>query len=275
MAKKNENQVVIREFRDSLLKLIFGDEKHKDLALSLYNAINESSYTNIDDFRVIQVENALCMEMKGDNIFILADSLNIYDLRPTFSPRILARMTVYFGRYLQHYIRENKLEKQLYSDIPIKFPRCPIPVAFYIGELIRFDETSLRMSELYEDGRTGSIEINVRMLNVDYGRNKEMMQNCKPLSDYSHFISALRNCMMMCCFPPKIAVDEALDELSDDSEVKRIIYENKAKVAKMFLYNDNVESIEDIAMSLKQAGYSMGAISKITGTSIEVLKNLK
>ena len=70
-------------------------------------------------------------------------------------------------------------------------------------------------------------------------------------------------------------MDEALDELSDDSEVKRIIYENKAKVAKMFLYNDNVESIEDIAMSLKQAGYSMGAISKITGTSIEVLKNLK
>lgn len=275
MAKKNENQAVVREFRDGLLTLIFGNEKHKDLALSLYNAINESSYTNINDFRVIQVENALCMEMKGDNIFILADSLNIYDLNPTFSPRILPRMVVYSARYLQHYIRENNLEKQLYTNIPIKFPRCPKPVAFYIGELIRFDETSLRMSELYEGGPRGSIEINVRMINLDYGRNKEMMQNCKPLSDYSHFISALRNCMMMCCFPPKIAVDEALDELSDDSEVKRIIYENKAKVAKMFLYNENVESMEDVAMSLKQAGYSMGAISKITGTSIEVLKNLK
>ncbi len=40
MAKKNENQAVVREFRDGLLTLIFGNEKHKDLALSLYNECN-------------------------------------------------------------------------------------------------------------------------------------------------------------------------------------------------------------------------------------------
>ena len=50
MAKESIN----REYKDRLFKYIFGNEKHKDLTLSLYNAINNTHYDCIDDIEELK-----------------------------------------------------------------------------------------------------------------------------------------------------------------------------------------------------------------------------
>jgi hypothetical protein len=40
--------IVSREYKDRLFRYIFGNEKHKPLTLSLYNAVNGTSYSDVD-----------------------------------------------------------------------------------------------------------------------------------------------------------------------------------------------------------------------------------
>ncbi len=91
------------------------------------------------------------------------------------------------------------------------------------------------------------------------------------------------------------AVDAALEKLPDNSEVKRLILENNAAVTKMILFEydekgvmeslkqeawedgkaeGKAEGIAQVAKTMKQSGYDLDAINKLTGISVEELKKL-
>ena len=158
------------------------------------------------------------------------------------------------------------------------------------------------MSDAFKNGAKGDIEVKVTMLNVNYGRNRRLMQNCRPLSDYSLFTSTVREYKKE-GLSSEEAVDKALKVLPDDSEVKSLIQINKAEVAEMFLYEydeegvmeslkqeawedgkaegiaqgiaqGKSEGIAQVAKTMKQAGYDLDAISKLTGITVEELKKL-
>ena len=125
------------------------------------------------------------------------------------------------------------------------------------------------------------------MLNVNYGRNKALLQRCRPLSDYSLFTTSVRQ------FKKRNetiedAVEEALGLLSDDSEVRKLILENKAGVAEMFLYEYDEKGVMEalkeeakaegkieVAKNLLANGVDLNIISKSTGISVEELNKLK
>ena len=54
---------VKRNFKDSLFRLVFHG---KEELLSLYNAVNGSSYTNADDLEINTLEDVVYMGMKND-----------------------------------------------------------------------------------------------------------------------------------------------------------------------------------------------------------------
>ena len=70
---------VNREYKDRLFKSIFGSPEHKEYALSLYNAVNGSHYTNADELECYTIEDAVYMEMKNDLSFIFDSTLNLYE----------------------------------------------------------------------------------------------------------------------------------------------------------------------------------------------------
>ena len=51
----------------------------KEDLLSLYDAINGTSYSNPDDLEVATLENALYLSMKNDLAFLLDVVLNLYE----------------------------------------------------------------------------------------------------------------------------------------------------------------------------------------------------
>ncbi len=58
-----ENISVQRNYKDTVFRMIFKDKKE---LLTLYNAINDTHYDNVDDLEVKTLENAIYMNVKND-----------------------------------------------------------------------------------------------------------------------------------------------------------------------------------------------------------------
>ena len=82
-----------RENKDRLFCFIFGPE-NKAWTLSLYNAINGSSYQNPDDITITTVKSALYMNMKNDLSFLIGETMNFYEQQASYNPNMPLRFLV-------------------------------------------------------------------------------------------------------------------------------------------------------------------------------------
>ena len=53
-----------REFKDTVFKDLFGSRSRRHYALSLYNALNGSSYDNPDNIEINTLEDVIYLSMK-------------------------------------------------------------------------------------------------------------------------------------------------------------------------------------------------------------------
>ena len=72
------------------------------------------------------------------------------------------------------------------------------------------------------------------MVNINYGKNKDLMDACKPLKEYAWLVDTVRthqdeNMSL------ENAVDTALNEMPDEFAIKTFLLENRAEVKSMFL----------------------------------------
>ena len=69
-----------RDYKDTLFRLLFRD---RNRLLSLYNAVNGTSYNSPEDLTVVTLENAVYMNMKNDVAFLVDFQLNLYEHQST------------------------------------------------------------------------------------------------------------------------------------------------------------------------------------------------
>ena len=79
-----------RKHKDTLFRKIFGTEEHKNYLLSLYNAVNHSEYSNIDDLQLITLDDVLFVSMKNDVAFLFECEMNLYEHQSTLNPNMRA-----------------------------------------------------------------------------------------------------------------------------------------------------------------------------------------
>ena len=60
-----------KKYKDRLFKFIFGNPDKKEWTLSLYNAINGSSYQEADDIDFTTIKSAVYMKMRNDVSFLV------------------------------------------------------------------------------------------------------------------------------------------------------------------------------------------------------------
>ena len=65
---------VRRTFKNSLFRMAF---QGKEELLSLYNAVNDSHYTNADDLEINTLDDVMYMGMKNDVSFLFCSYLNL------------------------------------------------------------------------------------------------------------------------------------------------------------------------------------------------------
>jgi hypothetical protein len=101
----------------------------------------------------------------------------------------------------------------------------------------------LRLSSAFSEDRRkkADIELKVRMLNINCGRNKKMLDDCRPLYEYSWLIAAIRE--YKAGMEIEAAVDKALEEMPDDFCIKSFLVANREEVRMSILTEYDEERI--------------------------------
>ena len=180
-----------RQYQDRLFKAIFGREEHKDWLLSLYNALNGSSYTDPSAIEINTIEGIIYVTMKNDISFLIDSQINLYEQQSSYNPNMPLRGLMYFAElYQKHLTRQ---DRDLFTTALVKIP-TPNFVVFYNGSRDMPDVTKLRLSEAFEiPAENGDFEWTATMLNINAGRNKTLLQKCKPLYHYSCYVDRVKS----------------------------------------------------------------------------------
>ena len=235
-----------REFKDRLFKLIFGNPLHKDWTLELFNALNDTNFTDPDAIEFNTIEDAVYMGMKNDVSFILMGTMNFFEQQSTLDRGVPVRFLSYFSMALNKQLKmEEESSRNKYGQREIPIPTC---VCFYNGLRDQEDKTILRLSDCFKKipqlNIRPSVEVTVTMININYGRNSELFAKCKPLSDYSWFVAQVR--LNQLTMTLEEAIDAAVRDMPDDSVLKPFLEANKAEVKSMWILEyDEKRALED------------------------------
>ncbi len=252
------------KYKDRLFSFIFGRPERKEWTLSLYNAVNGSSHTDPEEIEIVTMEDILYMGMKNDMSFLITDTANMYEQQSTYNPNMPVRKLMYAARLYDRYIHMNRLN--IYSTKQIRLP-VPKLVTFYNGMEEREDDIlELKDAFLTEDGKPAEtesdIQVRVRMININYGKNKELMGACRPLSEYAWFIAEIRrNNQGM---DIESAVDSALEAMPEEFGLKKFLVANKAEVKQMCIteYNE-AETMEQFREEGREEGEILRLIKMV------------
>ena len=223
--------VVNNKYKDRLFRMLFGTEENRDNILSLYNALNNTSYKNAGDIEIVTIDNVIYMGMRNDSSFIIECHIPLWEQQSTYNPNMPVRGFMYYGKLYDSYITRQPVS--IYGTTLIKLP-SPQYVVFYNGTKDEPDEKILRLSDSFSEStrENADIEVKVRMININYGRNKELMEACRPLYEYSWFIQSIRELRKRLKDIGE-ATGKALTVMPDDFVLKPFLMEHMAEVSNL------------------------------------------
>ncbi len=232
-----------REHKSTLFCKVFEDKKH---LLDLYNSVNHTNYQNVEDLEVNTLENVVYMTMKNDLSFLIDSSMSLYEHQSTENPNMPLRGLLYFAQLYNKYIAKHNLN--LFSSTPQKIP-VPQYLVFYNGTKEQPDEKILLLSELFDKKHVrqyaeGCLECEARMLNINYGKNRELMEKCRRLEEYAIFVARVRQYAAADMEERETAITRAIDECIAEGILADILTEQKAEVLELVLTTFNRELYE-------------------------------
>lgn len=223
------------EYKDRLFTFIFGNSEHKEWTLELYNAINDTEYTDPGMISITTIRKVLYLGMHNDVSFLLADEVNLYEQQSTYNPNMPLRMLQYIGSLYEKHIKEHRLNKYGRKLLMLPAPRL---VVFYNGTTSIPNEVTLRLSDSFPKNKISDIEVTVRMVNINPGENPLLEDRCQPLHEYTWTVERIRE--NMTTMETTRAIDEALEAMPEGFVIKPFLMAHKAEVRDMLLteYNE-------------------------------------
>ena len=253
---------------DHLFIAIFGKntERSKRWRLELYNALNNTNYTDPDALELNTLENVIYIKMHNDVSFLVDSQMTLYEHQRTTNPNMPLRGFFYFAQLYQKYI-DSKGELIGTSTL-IKIPN-PNYIVFYNGATERDEDYELKLSDAFmNDDKSGKFEWTARVLNINKEYNLPLQKKCKPLYDYIQFVSRINENKEKGMSIGE-AVDEAVDWACEQNLLEGYIREQKAEV-KMNLLTEYDE--EAYIRIWRRDGINQGKQEKAEEAAINLLR---
>lgn len=203
-----QNTSINRNYKDTIFRKLFGENKAN--ALSLYNAINNTNYTEDSDFEYTTLDDVVYMGMKNDVSFVIGTSLSLYEHQSTYNPNMPLRGLLYFSDLYRKIIQD---DERLYSRTLLRIPN-PKYIVFYNGtdrKLVDGVQTLLLSDAFESEDATGDYEWTATLININVGENEDLLQKCKVLRDYSVLVQRVRDNMKL-----SNSIEEAMKKSVDD-----------------------------------------------------------
>lgn len=256
-------------YKDRVFRMLFRD---KGRLLELYNALNGTAYTDEEESTVNTLENAIYMKMKNDISLILGANMCLYEHQSGYCPNMPLRGFLYFADLYKKFLGAAELSTGRRVTIP-----APHYVVFYNGLERQEDEFTQYLSESFENGAEGCIELKVRTININYEYNRELLDRCPTLKGYAIFVSLVRENLQKMELTE--AVECAVDECIERNILKDFLTEQKSEVVAMSIYEYNEEyALRVTYEDGENAGYVRGENSGYNRTLVHnieaAMKNL-
>lgn len=236
MAEKKDN--VSSKFKDNVFCMLYRDKRN---LLELYNALNNSAYTNVDDLQVTTLNGGSYMKYKNDASFLLCMSLYMFEQQSSKNPNMPLR----FLHYVSDVFRELFSNSMLHRRSMIKIP-VPHFVTFYNGlEKWVEDEDEIRLSDMYEIPTDNpELELKVRVININ--EDVHILNKCKTLRDYMTFVNKVRFKMGVEGDNVRIAVTEAMNECIDEDILVDFFEQHREEVVEVSIYDYDEEEVRRV-----------------------------
>ena len=236
MAEKKDN--VTSKFKDNVFCMLYRDKRN---LLELYNALNNSAYTNVDDLQVTTLNGGSYMKYKNDASFLLCMSLYMFEQQSSKNPNMPLR----FLHYVSDVFRELFSNSILHRRSMIKIP-VPHFVTFYNGlEKWIEDEDEIRLSDMYEIPTDNpELELKVRVININ--EDVHILNKCKTLRDYMTFVNKVRFKMGVEGDDVRIAVTEAMNECIDENILVDFFEQHREEVVEVSIYDYDEEEVRKV-----------------------------
>lgn len=258
MQKRKGKRKVQRPIKDRLFRFLF--EKNREALLDLYNALNGTSYQDTSKLKVVTLDNAVYVVMKNDLAFVIAGTLNLYEHQSTINPNMPVRFLIYLAEEYQKLIEQ--AQESIYGSRRITLP-TPQCIVFYNGELEIPEEQMLSLSDAFENQNVpADVELRVRMLNINYGKNGTLLEKCNMLKEYALFVDSARKYISEGTDRQE-ALNRAIDNCIDCGILSDFLRSYRAEVLGMLLEEFDVDKYE---RSMKAEGCEEGVERTVTLT---------
>ena len=291
-ANRQRELQATREYKDRLFKAIFGrdSEQSKRWRLDLYNALNDTDYTDPDALKLTTIENIIYITMKNDISFLIGSQMNLFEQQSTFNPNMPLRGLMYFAQLYQKNLSER--DEDLFGTRLVKIP-APCFIVFYNGGDKKLpDVTEQKLSDAFEPaGSTPGFEWTAKVINIGGNHNETLQKKCKSLYDYCSYVNHVKQNLKS--MTKEEAVEEALDYAIHENLLDGYFKRQKMEVLNMSLtefdqeqydrnrrregYLDGEEAgfqrgersgKEEDARNALALGLPISQISQITGLSV-------
>lgn len=233
--------MVNKKYKDRLFCLLFGNEEYKENILALYNALCNTSYTNTDDIQIYTIDDVIYIKMKNDVSILLDSFLYLWEQQSTYNPNMPIRGLMYFGKMYDRYISENHLN--IYGRTLIKIP-TPRYTVLYNGMDEQPGSLQLKLSDSFiNPDSSGNFEWTASMINLNDGKNDELLNNCQPLKDYMTLINKIRKNSETMDFEE--AVDVAVTYCIEHDVLRAFLVKHRAEVKDVCITEYNEKSFVD------------------------------
>ena len=161
--------------------------------------------------------------------------MNLYEHQSTFNPNMPLRDCLYMFQLYQNYIDWQELD--LYSSALLKIP-TPRRVVFFNGQnkMKNEEERILKLSDAFEKPETEpSLECRVRVININCGKNRQMMEKCPKLYEYAYFVGKIRENQVQ-GKTLEGAIGEAIEDCLAQGYLTELLTDYRKEVIGMLLY---------------------------------------
>ena len=263
ISKRSKSFLFNYKYKDRLFCKVF--ESKEDL-LQLYNAVNNTAYTNPEELIITTLEDTIILSMKNDLSFIISSDMNLYEHQSTFNPNMPIRGVFYFARLYEVYVAQRGLD--IYGSKLVKVP-TPQYVVFYNGDTEKPDRMVLKLSDAFcvTGGVVPAMECRAIMLNINYGHNKELLDKCRRLKEYSIFTTKVRT-YANTGISLNEAIDKAMDECVEEGVLVDILLKHRTLARNTLLteYDEKKRRKLD-----RQEGFEDGFVQGIEQTLLVIV----
>ena len=264
----------IRQYKDNVFCLLYRD---KNNLLDLYNGLNDTNYTNVDDLTVTTLKGGIYMKYKNDASFVFGQDLYMFEQQSSRNPNMPLR----FLHYLSDVYRQMYTNSDLHRSTTLKIP-VPHFVTFYNGKQPLEAESTLRLSDMYEKNiDCPELELIVRVININTANNagnksrtfnsnindnsasnsnmhtysSEFLSKCETLKDYMTFVNKVRVKTDVEKIDIRTAVTEAVDECIAENVLSEFFRNHREEVITVSIYEYDEEGHLEI---VKEEGRQLG-----------------